>query len=492
LIAPPTPADEPQRQERLAALHVLDSDAEPTFDNIARLAAHLAGTPIALVTLVDTNRQWFKAKVGLTASEGPRDQSFCAHALDSRHPLVIPDARLDPRFRENPVVKGDSSIRFYAGFPLRVGAGSALGTLCVLDRVPRQLTSAQIEGLRMLADQVAIELQLRAELRRQGRPPEPAVEVPTVERETMFLPQAAREPSNPTPRGSGSSGDLPVATGVRLEDRYQIDEAIGRGGMGYVFAARDLKENRSVAIKFLRADPARHDEAIVRFAREARAVMGIGSQHVTRIYDVGNTDLGVPYIVMERLKGEELGTRIARQGRLPAGFAVQLALQACEVLGEAHDAGIVHRDIKPSNLFLVAAADGRSEDVPLLKVLDFGIAKFAPSASGDQDITSTGAFMLGTPHYMAPEQVLGEAEIDGRADIWSLGVVLYEMLTGKLPFPGDSVFSVTNAVLAAPPPRLPSDTPAGFSPVLDRCLGKLRPDRYGSVWELARDLSILR
>jgi serine/threonine protein kinase len=277
--------------------------------------------------------------------------------------------------------------------------------------------------------------------------------------------------------------DPPVHAGVRLEDRYQIDEVIGRGSMGFVFAARDLREGRPVAIKFLRRPPVGGDDAVERFAREARAVMNLKTDRVARFYDVGNTDEGVPYIVMERLHGEELGAAI---GRLGPADAVDIILQSCEVLGEAHDAGIVHRDIKPANLFLTRGADGAR----VVKVLDFGIAKFIPRGGGDPSLTLAST-LLGSPYYMAPEQVLGDREIDGRADIWSLGVVLHEMLSGEVPFCGESLAVVGAAVLHAAPPAL--DHVAGpLRAVVDRCLRKERGERYASVWELARDLAPLR
>lgn len=491
MISPPIPADETARQARLASLEVLDSESEPTFDNITRLAAQVTGAPMALISLIDDHRQWFKAKVGLTRSETPREQSFCGHALEAQEPFVIRDAQVDARFYDNPAVLGAPNIRFYAGIPLRVGEGSALGTLCVLDRVPRELTGEQLAALRMLAEQVTTELRLRAELRRSARVALAApVVLPGPADPTILTPVGPTGFSS-IPAAASTDPDLPVVTGERLEERYQIEEAIGRGGMGFVFAATDLREERPVAIKFLRADPQRRNDAVVRFAREARIVMGMQSERVVRVYDVGNTEDGVPYIVMERLRGAELNAVMGRGGALDPARAVKIARQACEVLGEAHDAGVVHRDIKPSNLFLEEPED---ETGPRLKVLDFGIAKFAPHAARDVDIAATGAFILGTPHYMAPEQIMNEGDIDGRADIWSLGVVLYEMLARKLPFPGESAHIVCQGVLFGAPLDLGDEVktlPAGLGAIVARCLEKERDLRYPNVWALARDLALI-
>ena len=478
MIPPPDPPDEAARLEKLARLEILDTPPEGPFNNIAQLAAHVCGTPMALVTLIDDHRQWFKAKVGVVASETPRAHSFCGHALQSVQPMVIPDALADPRFHDNPLVQNDPNIRFYAGVPLRVGDGAALGTLCVIDRVPRQLDGRQLAALRLLADQVTQELQLRTELRRRQ----------SVERAATL--RAGAAPTTPA-----AVEDPPVSVGVRLDERYQIEAPLGQGGMGYVFAARDLRQGRPVAIKFLRGEPAHEGEGLLRFAREARAVMRLKSDHVAHIHDVGNTDEGVPYIVMERLEGEELGAALDRRGHLDPGEAAALILQACDVLGEAHAEGIVHRDIKPANLFMVP----RPEGPPLLKVLDFGIARFAPHATGDdQPVSATGAAtVIGSPNYMAPEQLAAEADLDGRVDIWALGVVLHEMLTGAQPFWGESLSVLYDAILSKPTP--PLELPAGVDPalapalgaIIQRCTRKRRAQRYASVWELARDLAPL-
>ncbi|HEY0712296.1 MAG TPA: protein kinase family protein, partial [Polyangia bacterium] len=246
MLAPPIPTDEAERQAKLDRLQVLDSAPEPPFDNIARLAAHVCGTPMALVTLVDRRRQWFKARVGVKHIETQRDTSFCAHALIDNQPLVVPDARNDPRFFDNPMVIAEPNIRFYAGIPLRTGPGSALGTLCVIDRVPRELSSAQMDALRLLAEQVARELELRSQLRAQHAVPTASVaadlngdtirrtRIPTGDFDAVASPAVAVAPELP-----------PVRTGVRLEERYQIEEPLGQGSMGFVFAARDLVSDRA-------------------------------------------------------------------------------------------------------------------------------------------------------------------------------------------------------------------------------------------------------
>jgi tRNA A-37 threonylcarbamoyl transferase component Bud32 len=459
---PAIPADETERLSRLRSLDVLDTPAEGTFDNIARLAAQLCEAPIALISLVDEQRQWFKARVGFPLPQTSREQSFCGHTVAAGQVLIVPDAIADVRFHDNPLVTSDPNIRFYAAVPLQVGPGSALGTLCVMDRVPRQLTASQLASLQMLANQVVVELRLRKQLLAQ--------------RDT----QVAAAP--------------PELQGTQLEHRYQLEGTLGRGGMGFVVAARDLRSGEAVAIKFLHNEAEPRNESVVRFAREARAVMHLKSAHVARVHDVGNTEDGVPYIVMERLQGEELGAAIGRRGPLPIAESAGLLLQACEVLGEAHDAGIVHRDIKPSNLFLCSTRDAQGSPLPtLLKVLDFGIAKFAPHASGDLEADITGIqTVLGCPYYMAPEQLVGDPTIDARVDIWSLGVVLFEMLTGTVPFSGDTLRAVYSAVLTAKVAdyrQLRPELPDPLVRLIGRCLQSDRAARPDSVGTLARELA---
>jgi len=163
-MSAPIPPNEQARLEALRSYGILDSEAEDEFDAITRLAAYLCGTPIALISLVDDTRQWFKSKVGLELAETPRDLSFCAHTILQSEPLVVPDAKKDARFSQNPLVMSDPNIRFYVGMPLQNEKGLGLGSLCVIDKTPRQLAPAQMEGLKVLGKAVVTHLQLRRAL----------------------------------------------------------------------------------------------------------------------------------------------------------------------------------------------------------------------------------------------------------------------------------------------------------------------------------------
>jgi len=275
-----------------------------------------------------------------------------------------------------------------------------------------------------------------------------------------------------------------VQPGTVLGGKYQVERVLGQGGMGCVVSALHLQLGQRVAIKFLLPEALRVREAVERFLREARAAVRLRSQHVGRVIDVGQFDDGAPYMVMEFLEGMDLSGYLQHQGPLPVAGAVDFVLQACEAIGEAHSIGIVHRDLKPANLFLTRSADGGA----LVKVLDFGISK---ASQGDQsfNLTRTTSIM-GSPGYMSPEQLRSAKDCDARTDIWALGVILFELTTGRQPFGGDTITELALKVAIDPtPPMNLSQGPAAFEAVVDRCLAKDPNDRYQNVAELAAALA---
>lgn len=280
--------------------------------------------------------------------------------------------------------------------------------------------------------------------------------------------------------------DAPFSVGEEIADRYVVERAIAEGGMGLVFAARHRDLDELVAIKFLKPEFARQSEIIGRFAREAKASTKIKSEYVAKVLDVGVSQTRGPYIVMEYLEGEDLSDRLAREGRLPYERAVELILQACEALAAAHALNIIHRDIKPENLFLVK----NESDVPTLKLLDFGVSKTALTGKifgNDISVAKTQS-LLGTPLYMSPEQLRGKFDIEPSAEVWSIGAVLYELITGEAPFTGTSVTEVCASVLETVP-RSPSErvpgVPIELTAVIMKCLEKQAANRYHTVAELA-------
>jgi cytochrome c peroxidase len=288
--------------------------------------------------------------------------------------------------------------------------------------------------------------------------------------------------SHPAPEGIPGEGEI-------LAGKYLLSGVLGQGGMGVVVAAQHVELRQRVAVKFLLPAATRLPQHKERFLREARAAASLRSVHVARVLDVDSLPSGALYMVMEHLEGVDLRALLVREGKLPPAEAVDHVLQACEAMAEAHALGIVHRDLKPSNLFL-ASPPGAA---PLIKVLDFGLSKaLVPGEEGgDASITATGVVM-GSFLYMAPEQLRGLRLADARADIWSLGVILYELMTGARPFEGSVLTEVAIKVVEETPPSL-RDRGANVSPALEsavlRCLEKKREHRYQTVADLARALA---
>ncbi|MFO0566316.1 MAG: serine/threonine-protein kinase [Polyangiaceae bacterium] len=286
----------------------------------------------------------------------------------------------------------------------------------------------------------------------------------------------------------GSEADqlAPVKAGDILADKYEVEKVLGVGGMGVVVAARHIHLGGRVALKFLRPAAADSPETVARFTREAQAATRIKSEHVAKVTDVGKLDTGSPYMVMEFLEGQDLGQMLMERGRLHVSEAVDYVMQAMEAIAEAHQLGIVHRDLKPSNLFVTRRAD----DSPLVKVLDFGIAK-ANEGGQSQQLTQT-AGVMGSPLYMAPEQIRSSKHVDPRADIWSLAIILYELLAGRSPFDGESAGAVFAAIVADPPPPLRvarPDVPPELEAIINRCLAKSPDQRFTTVADLASALA---
>lgn len=272
-----------------------------------------------------------------------------------------------------------------------------------------------------------------------------------------------------------------------IAGKYRIERVLGRGGMGIVVAAVHTSLGQRVAVKFALPAAARRPGASERFLREARAVAALRSEHVARVIDVGTLDTGLPYFVMEHLIGTDLGKLCLECGPLPVHEVVDHVLQACEAVAEAHAHSIVHRDLKPSNLFLAVGPGGG----PSMKVLDFGISKnLEASDEAEGKLTTTG-MMLGSPCYMSPEQVRSAKDVDTRTDLWSLGVILYELLTTRLPFETASLSALFASIVTDPPtpPRaVRFDLPADLEAIILRCLEKSLDRRIQTVAELAEAL----
>lgn len=270
-----------------------------------------------------------------------------------------------------------------------------------------------------------------------------------------------------------------VVVGEVLFERYRIDRILGTGGMGIVMAATDTQTQHRVALKRLTPERSDDGEAIERMRREAEALTRLTGRHTQRILDVRDTGDGDPVMVMELLEGEDLGQVLTRRGRLDEAEAADLVLQTCEGLAEAHSRQMIHRDIKPANLLLTRDVDGTD----LVKVIDFGVVKHEV----DSDPLTRTTSMVGSVAYMAPEQ-LRRLQVDARADVWSLGVVLYELVAGKHPFPADSITDASIRIAVEPALPAPDDVSVHFAAVISRCLEKAPSARYADVGALAEAL----
>lgn len=283
-----------------------------------------------------------------------------------------------------------------------------------------------------------------------------------------------------------STAQLQIRPGDLIAHKYRVERVLGAGGMGMVVAAQHLHLGQRVALKFMLPGSIDNPTALERFFREAQLAFRLSSEHVARVLDVGTLNDGTPFIVMEHLTGTNLADLLERVVQLPVPRAVDYVLQAAAALAEAHALGIVHRDLKPANLFLTARPDGS----PLVKVLDFGISKANVGlGTGAGALTKTNR-AIGSPQYMAPEQIAAPKTVDRRADIWGIGVLLYELCSGRVPFEASSIPDLCLKIVREPAPLLSGPgIPPAFAALVARCLERDPNKRFADVAELAEQLA---
>lgn len=273
-----------------------------------------------------------------------------------------------------------------------------------------------------------------------------------------------------------------IAPGTLVANRYRVESTIGRGAMGFVVKAVDTQTDEWVALKLLRQHMVEDEYTVARFLREAEAASRVQSPHVVKVLDFGLVDEEQPYMVMEFLEGHDLAHVRKARAPLPVSEAVNYLLQACDAVAQAHRVGVIHRDLKPANLFVMTGSER-------IKVLDFGISKVHGAEDG-LSLTDTST-MLGSPRYMSPEQMVGARDVDARTDIWALGVILYELLSGQHAFDGESIAGIVHQVVETritPIEHFRPELSADLIAVVDQCLQKDRGDRFGTADELAAAL----
>ncbi|HEY0467594.1 MAG TPA: serine/threonine-protein kinase, partial [Polyangiaceae bacterium] len=272
-----------------------------------------------------------------------------------------------------------------------------------------------------------------------------------------------------------------LAPGTVLAGKFRVVSRLGEGGMGAVYEIEHELTKHRRALKLLHRSMAELPSVVERFLREASAAGRVGNPHIVETFDAGVLETGEPYLVMEILRGQPLSSRIAA-GPMPLAEVVDLVGQAAAGVHAAHQAGIVHRDLKPDNLFITEGADGR----PFVKILDFGISKFDPQTTGGLQLTQEGA-ALGTPYYMPPEQIRGEGSLDARADVYALGVILYECLAGVRPFEAETLPHLAVLIHTGQPQPIAErrpDLPAGFAALVHGAMATDRGRRTQSADEL--------
>lgn len=348
-----------------------------------------------------------------------------------------------------------------------------------------------VTGLPLPTDVRSSSREQRAEVRRsmsehgppERRPPPLPFEAQHV------IERGATGRSSDVPEALPPKHDLQQLLGLTIGGRYRIKGVLGEGGMGTVYDAEHLGLGRQVAIKVLSPSQARKRVAVKRFQQEARAAGSIGHPNICEVYDLGLLDDGSPYLVMEKLVGQTLAERIAREGGLPFDEVVEVIVQVLSGLVAAHEKGIVHRDIKPENIFLAR----RLGSPPVIKLLDFGVSKMMPEFQTGEDaldLTRTG-MVMGTPYYMSPEQARGERNLDGRVDVYACGVVMYEAIVGKRPFLAPNYNALLLAIINTNPRPLREarpKTPPELEAIIMRAMAKNRANRFPSAKHFLREL----
>ncbi len=463
--APAPPGGEEERLQTLDRYAILDTEEEALLDQLVAQAAELCRVPIALISLVDRHRQWFKARVGLGAQETPRDVAFCSHAIEGVELFEVADATSDPRFAANPLVLGDPEIRFYAGAPLQAENGHNLGTLCVIDRVPRRLTAEQREGLQRLSREVMRHFEAARRLR--------------------ALVSKASHTADDTEGTQYDSGVMSVSGAGLSFGRYTLIHQIGVGAMSVIYAAYDSQLDRKIALKLLNVRGGSDERA--KATREARALARLSHPNIIQIYEVGEFG-DQAFLSMEYVEGVTL-SEWQSAPRRTLGELLRVYVQVGYGLVAMHGAGIVHRDFKAENVLV--DGDGRP------KIADFGLARLRPRSQSldlsgefrDEAPETDGPRLVGTPAYMPPEQHRS-ALVDERADQFSFCASLYEALYRVRPFAGPSLIEFREqvsqrALQAVPPePQVPAvlrefllrgldPDPAARWPTLAELLGRL-------------------
>jgi len=450
---------DPSRINALRQTFLLDSKAEEAFDRLTSLAARTLGVPVSLISLVDTNRQFFKSASGFNLQETPLSHSFCKHVVSTGQPLVVNDARKHPAVMNNPAIH-DLEVIGYLGMPICTSDGHNIGSLCVIDKNPRQWTQDEMDILKDLTNSVMMEVELRVQMQVES-------EVGRTLSDTDIY-------GKPTERESHYGA-------------YKVIHKIASGGMADVYYCKHHVLNTAVAVKELRSTPKNYVDFLQRFQQEAKIVSRLKHPNIIRVFDFGTRNNN-PYMVMEYIHGDDLSVFMKRFDGLRFEEDGAILLDIAEALDYAHSQGIIHRDVKPSNVMLRRRfRNGKPTLHFHATLMDFGVAKIQDS---QQQLTQDDN-LVGTVAYMSPEQIEGE-NIDYRSDLYSFGVMAYEFLTGHRPFDSSNIGTVLNGHLfhAIPDPcDYAPDLKRSQVAALRQILAKKPEDRPASALEFVKMLA---
>ncbi len=447
------------RLEALRRYSLNDAHAEAAFDRLTRLASKLLNAPIALVNLITDAQQLCKSAYGIPAQDAnvPVGVSFCSHTVTLGKPFVVEDATKHALLEDNLFVTGTSHLRSYVGIPLQTEDQYSIGTLCVLDVEPRRWKQSDIEVVQELAVSVMMEIDLRARM-------------------------ASSQDE------LGDKDDTPLHIPARELNhfgRYNIVDHIDSGGMCDVYLCRHEHLQVPVAIKRLRHSIAGNVTLRARFALEGNIVCSLRHPNIIRVFEVGNEGDNY-YMVMEYINGQTLKALIKQQAPLPLQIVIDIGKDIAEALDYAHSQQVVHRDVKPSNVMLRENPRTGTNTIYQATLMDFGIAKMI-----DLENHLTGENAVGTVDYMAPEQIAESNTVTGSVDIYALGTILYEMLTGHIPHKGktmvQSIYKHLNEPVPDPRQFVP-DLPQHVVDTLVQALAKFPEDRHRTAIELVAAL----
>ena len=475
LVAPGAPffgsLTNPLRLERVR--QATAARAECVLDRLTHAAVSAIRTPVAAIAFVEQDRQIFKSVTGLPASwadrrELPLSYSFCVHAVASGRPLIIDDARRHPLVQDNPSVT-ELGVRAYAGVPLTTRDGLVLGTFHALSWAPHEWTHAEIALLRGLAAVAMMEIE-----RQLGEPAIAAAPARNGNADSASSRPDARIEAHPSIALARNRREAALRARLQraIGNEFLVGARIGRGGFADVYDGWDRRLKRCVALKVPRPDIVASPAGMTRFRTEAENIAAVRHPHVLPIHRIGEGQ-GLVWLVLDRVVGESLDAWMNRVNEAPIGEATRILRAVASALHAAHTAGIVHRDLTPGNVML----DGPDRHVLLM---DFGLAR---ALRGDLRHATDPGTLVGTPHFMSPEQAAGDA-VDARSDVYSLGVIGYRLLTGRLPIEGPTFTTVMMRHLVhVPTPvcQLRPECPQWLAELVGRCLVKEPEARWQSA-----------